>query len=66
MCDHAGWGRYEGEVGDCPPPAEMKRICQHKTECPTCKYSVAVNCDCPGARSVAGYNTAMLGGFETR
>ena len=36
-CDHAGWGQYAGETGDCPPPAELVKI-DGGVECPTCGY----------------------------
>ena len=37
MCDHAGWGRYDGETGPCPPPAELRDI-EGGIECPVCGY----------------------------
>ena len=40
-CSHDGWGTlgYSGEVGPCPPPAEMRQI-DGGWECPVCESRV--------------------------
>ena len=63
-CAHDGWGRYEGEEGPCPPPAEMKG-CAHCAECPVCGYRVTfvASCTCQRTKS---YEAAVMSGYETR
>jgi hypothetical protein len=63
-CDHAGWGRYEGEEGLCPPPAKMTG-CAHHRECPACGYRVTFvgSCTCATAPT---YEAAVVGGYEVR
>ena len=41
ICAHSGWGRYSGEEGPCPPPAEMVEI-EGGSECPACRSHVVV------------------------
>lgn len=64
-CAHEGWGRYEGEDGPCPPPAEMNG-CAHCAECPTCGYRITFVQSCTCARASQTYEAAMVGGYEVR
>lgn len=38
-CAHEGWGRYSGEVGNCPAPADLVAI-EGGVECPVCGFHV--------------------------
>ena len=40
-CAHEGWGEYESEKGDCPPPAEMRSI-DGGVEGPVCEFHVTI------------------------
>ena len=66
ICQHAGWGMYQGESGPCPPPAELRRN-ENGVECPVCGYHLFTFTDSGAVSRVLAVNreTATLA-RETR